>query len=133
MTAEAEREEELAQLREELAKAHALIAQLQTELEGLRKQLAERGDNTSFSVKPNTPISKDKSGKQPRHKRAKEQNGARRRDIPTQTIQHRLETCPTCAYPLRHARLAGQRQVIELPPPQPVEITEHQLYKSWCA
>jgi hypothetical protein len=71
--------------------------------------------------------------KQPRRKRAKEQNGARRRDTPTQTIQHRIEQCPICAYPLRHHKLAGQRQVIELPPPQPVEITEHQLYKSWCA
>ncbi len=26
-----------------------------------------------------------------------------------------------------------RRQVIELPPPQPVEITEHQVFKSWCA
>jgi hypothetical protein len=34
---------------------------------------------------------------------------------------------------LRHHRLSGQRQVIELPPPPTVEITEHRLYKSWCA
>lgn len=127
-------DEEVARLREELAKAQALIAHLQAELEGLRKQLAEHDhDNVSFSVKPNTTKSKDKAGKQPRRKRAKEHNGARRRDTPTQTVQHKFEQCPTCAYPLRHARLTGRRQVIELPPPQPVEIIEHQLYKSWCA
>lgn len=123
-------EEEVVQLRAELAKARALITELRAEIERLRN---ESGAPPPF-VKPNTPKLKDQpgKGKEQRRKRAKEQNGARRRDTPTQTIQHRLEQCPTCAYPLRHARLAGQRQVIELPPPQPVEITEHQLYKSWC-
>jgi transposase len=124
-------EEEVVQLREELAQARALIAELRAELDRLRSANAE-ADAPSF-VKPNTPRSKSQTGKQPRRKRAKEQNGARKRDTPTQTIQHKVEQCPTCAYPLRHASLAGQRQVIELPPPQPVDITEHQLYKSWCA
>jgi transposase len=121
-------EEEVVQLRIELAEARALIVELRAEIERLRN---ERSDPPPF-VKPNTAKSKNQADKQPRRKRAKEQNGARRRDIPTQTIQHKMEQCPTCAYPLRHARLAGQRQVIELPTPQPVEITEHQLYKSWC-
>ena len=122
-------EEEVVQLRAELVEARTLIARLQEELERLR---GERTDPPPF-IKPNTPQPKDKGEKHPRRKRAKDQNGARRRDTPTQTVQHKLEQCPTCAYPLRHARLAGQRQVIELPPPQQVEITEHQLYKSWCA
>lgn len=115
-------------LRELLEAALARIAKLETELEQAR--------NTSPSAPAFAKASSSKKkgdDKQPRRKRAKEQNGARRRDTPTQTIQHKLEQCPTCAYPLRHARLAGQRQVIELPPPQPVEITEHQLFKGWCA
>lgn len=124
-----ELEEEVAQLRAELDKAQALISELRAELDLLR---SERSDPPPF-VKPNTPKAKSRTAKQPRRKRAKEQNGARRRDTPTQTIQHKLEQCPTCAYPLRHARLTGRRQVLELPPPQAVEITEHQLYKSWCA
>ena len=127
-------EEEVVQLRAELAEARALIARLQEELDRLR---SERSDPPPF-VKPNTPRSNNRGNKQPRRKRAKDQNGARRRDTPrrdtpTQTIQHKLEECPTCAYPLRHARLADQRRVIELPPPRPVEITEHQLFKSWCS
>ena len=129
--------EEIAQLREELAKAHALNAQLEAELEGLRKQLAElttKGDNLPPSfVKPSTP-KKERVDKQPRRKRAKEQNGARRREqMPTRIVEHRLEECPDCGYGLRHSRLSGRRQVIELPPPPPVEVTEHQLFKGWCA
>src|SRR5512140_2883694 len=121
----AELEEAVVQLRAELAEAWALIAELRAEIERLR---SGKIDPPAF-VKPNTPKANNPTNKQPRRKRAKEQNGARRRDTPTQTIHHKIDQCPTCAYPLRHARLSGRRQVIELPPPQPVEITEHQLYK----
>ena len=48
-------------------------------------------------------------------------------------MEHKLEQCPDCAYPLRHPTLAKRRQVVELPPPQPVEVTEHQLFRGWCA
>lgn len=117
------------QLREQLAQALVLIAQLQQELERLR---SEKEQPPPF-VKSNTAKSKDKAEKKPRRKRAKDQNGARRREPnPTQTIQYKVEQCPTCAYPVQHPQLAQRRQVIELPSPQPVEVTEHQLYKSWC-
>src|SRR6266540_657772 len=120
-------EEEVVQLRVELDEARALIAELRAELDQVRSGKA----NPPPFVKPNTPKSKNQTDKRPRRKRAKEQNGARRRETPTHTIHHKVEQCPDCTYPLRHASLAGRRQVIELPPPQPVEITEHQLYKSW--
>ena len=71
-------EEEVVQLRAELAEARTLIAKLQQELERLR---SERAEPPPF-VKPNTPKLKDKADKQPRRKRAKEQNGARRREPP---------------------------------------------------
>jgi transposase len=117
---------QVATLKEQLAQALAVIAQLRAELDKYRNQ------PPSF-IKPNTAKSKDKAQKQPRRKRAKHQNGARPREQnPTPTIQHIVEQCPKCAYPLQHPQLALRRQVIELPPPQPVEVTEHQLYKSWC-
>ena len=113
-------------LKEQLAQALAANAQLRAELN------KHRNEPPSF-IKANTPKPKERADKQPRRKRAKEQNGARRREqAPTQTIQHKVQQCPTCAYPLQHPQLALRRQVIELPPPQPVEVTEHQLYKSWC-
>jgi hypothetical protein len=119
---------EVASLKEQLAAALAVIAQLQAELDKYKS------GPPSF-IKPNTPKPKpkDKAEKKSRRKRAKDQNGARPRDPdPTRTIQHKVEQCPTCAYPLQHPQLALRRQVIELPPPQPVEVTEHQLYKGWC-
>jgi hypothetical protein len=127
-------EEEVELLRAENKRLGELLEQALARIEKLEAEL-EQARHSSPSppvfVKASTP--KKGGDKQQRRKRAREQNGTRKRDTPTQTIQHRLEHCPTCAYPLRHARLAGQRQVIELPPPQPVQITEHQLFKSWCA
>ena len=122
-------EEEVIQLRAELVEARQVIAQLRAELEQLR---SEKADPPPF-IKPNSDKSKNKAQKQPRRKRAKDQNGAREREqTPTHTIQHHIDVCPDCAYPLQHPQLASKRQVIELPPPVPVEVTEHQLFKGWC-
>jgi DNA-binding protein H-NS len=78
---------EVTSLKEQLAQALAVIAQLREELDKYRSE------PPSF-VKPNTPKPKDKAQKQPRRKRAKDQNGARRRETPTQVIQHKAEQCP---------------------------------------
>ena len=130
---EEELEAEVAVLRVEVAALKEQVAQLLAANAALQAQLDKYKSEPPSFVKPNTAKSKGKAEKQPRRKRAKEQNGARPREQnPTQTIQHRLEQCPTCRYPLQHPQLALRRQVIELPPPQPVEVTEHQLYKSWC-
>jgi transposase len=123
-------EEELAYLREELVKAHTLIAELRAQVERLGGSV---GGASPF-VKPSTPKPKDKAEKKPpRRKRAKDQNGTRKRETPTQTVEHRIVQCPDCAYPLRHPTLAKRRQVVELPAPAPVQVTEHQLFRSWCA
>ena len=122
--------QQLQQLREQLAQALALNAQLQAELERLR---TNPPSGIKIEIKSNTPKPKDTSTKQPRRKRAKEQNGARRRETPTQIVRHTIQQCPSCRYPLSRHLLSNRRQVIELPPPQPVEITEHQVFKSWCA
>ncbi len=70
---------EVASLKAQLEKALAVNAQLQTEVDRYRNQ------PPSF-VKANTPKSKanaDKANleKKPRRKRAKDQNGARRREL----------------------------------------------------
>jgi transposase len=126
---------ENAQLKEQLAQALARIAELEARLEQMQTQLASGSGETgapSF-VKPSTP-KKNNTPKPPRRPRAKEHNGARRREqSPTSTIEHHLEQCPDCGYTLRQHQLASRRQVIELPPPPPVQVTEHQLFKGWCA
>lgn len=125
-------EEEVIELRTEVESLEEQVGQLLTANAQLRAELDKYRDEPPSFVNPNTPKPKDKADEQPRRKRAKDQNGARRRETPTQTIRHKIEQCPTYRYPLQHPQLALRRQVIELPPPQPVEVTEHQLYKSWC-
>src|SRR5437879_2057544 len=126
-------EEEVVALRAEVAGLKEQVGQLLAANARLQAQLDKyRSEPPSF-IKPSTPKPKDKAQKQPRRKRAKDQNGARPREqTPTQIVQHKLQQCPHCRYPLQHPQLALRRQVIELPTPQPVEITEHQLFKSWC-
>jgi hypothetical protein len=117
---------EVGSLKEQVAQLLAVNAQLQAQLDKYQS------DPPSF-IKLSTPKPKDHAQKKSRRKRVKEQNGARQRETPTHTVEYRLQQCPDCAYPLRHPTLAKRRQVIELPPPAPVEITEHQLFRSWCA
>lgn len=110
---------ENAALRAELAAALKRIA----ELEQGKKQWP------SFA-KANKP--KKAESKARRRKRKPEHNRARRRETPTKIVSHKLEDCPDCGCHLHGESIARRRQVMELPPPQPVEVTEHQVLKSWC-
>jgi hypothetical protein len=47
-------------------------------------------------------------------------------------VQHAYERCPDCGYLLRGVSIARTREVIDLPPPPPVEVTEHQILKRYC-
>ena len=110
---------ENARLTAALAEALARIA----ELEGGQKQ------PPSF-VKPNRR--KPAGEKRPRKKRAAEHNTSRQRMTPTRQVRHALEQCPTCQYDLRGESIDYTREVIELPPPQAVDVIEHQVVKRWC-
>lgn len=110
---------ENAALRAELAAARKRIAELE---QGMKQR-------PSF-VKANKR--KKAGAKAPRRKRKPEHNRARRRETPTKSVSHRLEACPDCGCHLHGQSVARRRQVIELPPPQPVEVTEHQVLKAWC-
>jgi transposase len=110
--------EQVDQLAAALHTAQARIAELE----------AKQTPPPAF-VKANTP----ERPKQPRKKRAPEQNHARRLETPTQIIEHRLECCPACQGRLSGVYLARRRQVIDLPPPPPVQVTEHQVFRGWCS
>ncbi len=68
----------------------------------------------------------------PRKKRAAKHNRSRKREEPTRIERHAMANCPDCCYRLRGESNDCTRQVIELPPPQPVEVIEHQVVKRWC-
>ncbi len=71
--------------------------------------------------------------KKARKKRDARHNRARPRSVPTQIVEHRLVTCPTCQLRLGGISLARCREVIDVPDPAPGEITHHRIYKGWCA
>jgi transposase len=119
-------EEEITNLR---AENQDLRAQLQAALARIEELERKAKEPPSF-VKANVTKAKEKKV---RKKRKPEENGARRREEPTQIVEHRIEQCPECGLRLGGISLARRRQVIEVPPPPPVEVIEHQVSKGWCS
>jgi transposase len=120
-------------LEQEVIALRAENAALRAELEAALKRIAElergRKQPPSFA-KPNKP--KKAGAKAPRRKRKSEQNRARRRETPTKIVTHKLEDCPACGCRVHGESVARRRQVVDLPPPSAVQVTEHQVLKSWC-
>ena len=128
---------ENAQLRAEVAAAQAVIAQLRGELQaalGQRETPPQpAGPGKPAFVRAATPRKEAAADQEPRKKRAAEHNkGRRREEQPTRIVQHALERCPDCGYALRGQSVDWHRQVVELPPPPPVEVVEHQYLKRHC-
>jgi transposase len=71
--------------------------------------------------------------KAPRKKRESHSNRARQRSQPTQIVEHHVAMCPECDLRLGGISLARCREVIDIPPPSPVQITDHRIFKGWCA
>ncbi len=120
-------------LEQEVIALRAENAALRAELAAALKRIAEleqgKKERPSFA-KANKP--KKAGPKAARRKRKPEHNRARRREMPTKSVPHKLEDCPDCGCHLYGQSVARRRQVIELPPPQPVEVIEHEVHKSWC-
>ncbi len=111
-------------LTEALALTHALKARI-AELERLKTP-------PPHFVKANKPKT-DPADKKPRKKRAPIHNHARKYDAPTQIRKYALQNCPKCSGPLSGNSIARKRQIIDIPPPAPVEIIEYHLIKGYCA
>jgi hypothetical protein len=132
--------EEVAGLLAENAALHAEVAGLRQQLAEMRQQLQaalarigelEQGTpEPPLFVKPNRPAATEPKG--PRKKRAPEHNTSRKRSQPTRIERHVLEHCPDCGYRLHGESIDYTREVIEAPPPQPVDVIEHQVVKRWC-
>jgi transposase len=109
-----------AQLREQLTAAEERIAELER---------AKKGP-PSF-IKPNKP--KRDGPKAPRRKRAVGQNHGRARcEAITRREEHHVGCCPGCGGKLCQEREAWRREVVDVPPPQTIEVVEHVVYKGFC-
>ncbi len=131
-------EEEVARLRAENQALSAPLTPALEQIQTLQRDLAaaqQRIADLEQQHRPPLPFAKAKTPKRermPRRKRAPEHNQARRREPPTRIVQHALERCPDCHCRLRGQSIARRRHVIDLLPPPPVLVTEHQLIKRWC-
>jgi len=126
-------EDEIERLGRENANLSGRVAELEQQLAAALARIAEleqqRQDPPPF-VKPNRP--KATEPKRPRKKRAPHHNRGRRCEPPTRIQTHALDRCPDCNYRLQGSSIDYRRQVIEVPPPQPLEIIEHQIIKRFC-
>jgi transposase len=124
---------ENAALRTEVAALRQQVVELTQQLRVALVRLAELAQDKTEPppfVKPDRPQPTEPKG--PRKKRAAEHNTSRKRAQPTRIERHVLERCPDCGYRLSGESIDYTREVIELPPPQPVEVIEHQVIKRWC-
>jgi transposase len=120
--------EDLRHTQEQLHQTQEQLHQAQTRLAELEKlKTPQAGFVKANKKKPRA------EEKKPRKKRDAQYNRARRRATPTQIVEHRLVECPDCHLRLGGISLARVREVIDVLPPPPLEITEHRVYKGWCA
>lgn len=129
-------EEEVDRLRAENEELKRLLAEALGRIAELEGQLVEkpkeRGE-APFFVKPNArPKQTAAESPKARKKRDKQHNHGRKRETPTKTVRHSLDNCPLCEMRLHGESLDYLRQVIELPAPRPVEVTEHRVIRRYC-
>jgi hypothetical protein len=120
-------------LRSEVIALQQRVVQLTDQLQAATTRIAELEQQKKKPppfVKRNRPPRTEPPA--PRKKRAAKHNRSRKREEPTRTERHVLTNCPDCNYRLRGESIDYRRQVIEIPPPPPVEVTEHQVVKRWC-
>ena len=129
------RKEEAAQLRQENQELREALKQTQELLRVALLRIEELENQKTpppAFVKANVKKPPEEEKKQ-RKKREARHNHGRPRSAPAQIVEHRIVLCPDCHLRLGGISLARLREVIDVPPPPPVEITEHRIYKGWCA
>jgi transposase len=135
-------EERIASLEAQLSQVLDQLRLTQEELRQTQEHLAVANKRIEELEKQKTPpptfvkanVKKPQDGdKKQRKKRDPQHNRARRREMPTQIVEHHISTCPMCSSRLGGVSVARRRQVIELPPPPPIEVTEHVIYHGWCS
>jgi transposase len=138
MTAEekiASLEKQLQEALEQLKEVTDLLHLSQEQVQQAQSRIAELEKQKTPSppfVKANKKKTQAEE-KKPRKKRESQYNRARKRSVPTQIVEHRMVACPDCHLRLGGISLARCREVIDVPPPPVVEVTEHRIYKGWCA
>jgi hypothetical protein len=136
-------ERENAQLRQTVALQQQMIAGLQEQNAVLRQQVAQlQAENARLAGtvrEPKRPPgdwpserTKQEREETPRKKRDQQHNRGRQRLPPDVEIRHAADRCPQCGYALAGGWEHRRLQVIEVPPPAPVVVTDHVLIRRQC-
>jgi hypothetical protein len=121
-------QEELRMTKEELQSTQEALRGAQVRLAELEK--VKTPPPAFVKVNKKKPKAEEKK---PRKKREAQYNRARKRAVPTHIVEHRIVECPDCHLRLGGISLARCRETLDVPPPPAVEVTEHRIYKGWCA
>jgi hypothetical protein len=117
-----------------LQEQNALLRQQVAQLEAENAQL--RGTTRPPKAPPGewpSQRTKQERGATGRKKREAQHNHGRvRMEQVDERIDHAMESCPDCGIHLRGGWVHRRLQVIELPPPAPVIVTEHVLWRRQC-
>jgi transposase len=126
------------ELRERVAALEAENGRLRAEVAALR---GDDGPRSSDGGAPRAPRSRKRPPRwakanvlvrtRQRPRQARAPVPGRRRDVPDRIVLHAPTVCPACAAPLARGRLAGRRQVLDLPPVR-AEIVEHRVLERTC-
>ena len=128
-------EERIVWLEEQLKQALKRVRILEEHLTAAHKRIEElEKQKTPPLAFAKANVKKPPSDqKKPRKKRAAQYNRARRREKPTRVVEHHISPCGECGSRLGGVSVARRRQVIEIPQPAPVEVSEHVVYHGWCS
>lgn len=106
------------------------IDALRAEVEMLRSLLS--GGGSGSSAAPFVKANRQERREQERAQRKKrKQSFSRKREIPTEVIEHAVDFCPDCGKKLRGGWVHSCRQVIEIPH-TPVRIIDHVVIARRC-
>lgn len=124
--------QEVAQLREENRSLREENESLRQENELLQREIEQLGEGKTGQPPSFVKANRPQRERGRRKKRAAKDNHGRRRMAPTRYEIHEIEVCPECGERLTQGACYYRREVIDIPPPQAVEVVEHQVMKGWC-
>lgn len=108
----------------------AIVAAQAKRIVELEKQLGMDDDPPS-SARPRSERKPPKASNPDNKRKKRELQFFRRRDVPTQTINHKPSHCPDCGRGLHGGSPAVRKQVIDIPQVA-VTVTEHVRWDRWC-
>ena len=116
-----------------VAAVQSEVATLRAEIAALKQEIERLKGTTPPKPKPPLPAfikpNAKPRPKTPRKKRP--HNFARRRQTPTETVEHFPETCSCCGRKLSGGSVHRTREVIELPE-APIRVIQHKIIARHC-